>query len=177
MANPNASIKFRLPRNKYRKADKNQLLESQALYHVQTAKFAELLDLLVELEPEQSREICEAYKYATMERLYNPLLKAFMKDLQALVTCKAAPVTLQTCARFRATDPQLVVRFESVGPSTKSNTGDAVTDAAGGAAANEPPRPRVLYSWRVFEVALLLLCPLVDAEEAFIKVCCMVRCY
>jgi hypothetical protein len=151
ISNPTKKHKYRLPRSKYRSIEHNQLLESQALYHTQVCKFATLLDLLVELQPTYSRQICEAYMRATHERLYTPLLKALVKDLQSQITCKQTPLSLTNCAKFRSDSASnLVLRFES----------------------KNSPSAKVFYSWRLFEVALLLISPLIDAEEAFIKVRC-----
>eukprot|EP00981_Chlorochromonas_danica_P009700 scaffold2799_cov159-Ochromonas_danica.AAC.17 len=145
ISSPTISNKFRLPRRKYRQSDKNQLIESQVAYHTQVEKFSVLLDLLVELCPELSKTICDAYMQATCDRLYYSLVKAYVKDMQTLITCKQSPISMTTCSRFRSDSARSpLVRF--------------------GAVAGKP-----LPSWRAFEVALLLLCPLIDHEEAFIK--------
>lgn len=149
MSNPNMPVKFRLPRSKYRAAERNQLLEAQALYHSQVSKFADLLDMLVELNPEQSKVIVDAYQHASFDRLYGPLIKAFAKDLQAQLTGKQVAVTLASCPKYRPEiASNLLVRFDN----------------------NKVASSRVLTSWRTLEVALLLTAPLVDIEEAFIKV-------
>lgn len=148
---------FSVDISKYFHRKTNQLLDCQNLYHLHVSKFAPLIDLQVELLHSLTRSqlieqpIRDAYVRATQERFYAPLIKAFVKDIQALVTLKQIPISLATAGRYRIqgkNDP--VVFFNQ--------------------ANNKAGQSKLITSWKGFEVALMLIGPLLVQEEHFMKV-------
>ncbi len=136
--------------------DQNQFLLAQRLYHVNIELFAGLLDHFVELSPNYARPLCEAYVRATQDRLLVPLAKILFKDLHT-ATAMSFPahrgdgkVSLANCSKYHlnARHEDLVLqKFHSM-PSS-----------VGG-----------LSAWMAVRVALLLLSPVIENEEKFVKV-------
>lgn len=137
-------------------SNQNQFLLAQRLYHDNAEEFVGLLDHFVELSPNYARPLCEAYIRATQERLLVPLAKALFKDLHTAAALSSSThrgsgkVSLANCPKYHlnAKHEELISqKFQSASGST------------GG-----------LSAWMAVKVALLLLSPVVEDEERFVKV-------
>ena len=132
--------------NRFRFPKNNQLLQSQGIFHIYLSKFSPILDILIELSPKYIKILSDSYRNAVHERFYSPLIKAFVKDIRNSITYLQPPINLNNCKGFHFHSKNDVMVSFSRG-TTKQIT-----------------------SWKVLEVALLLLSPLIENEEAFLKV-------
>lgn len=133
---------------RYRVGNNNLLLEAQALFHRNLSHFVPLLDLLVELAPNYARPLRDAYVRAVQERLYFPLLKAFLKEVQSHVNQRPAPITLANCERFTVT-MEPILRFDQ----TKNKAGQT----------------KNVTAWKALQASFMLIAPVIEREESFIK--------
>jgi hypothetical protein len=131
--------RFRIPKN-------NQLLQSQAIFHIFLAKFIPLLDILMELSPKYIKILSECYRIAVRDRFYTPFIKSFVKDIRSTVNYLQPPINFNNCKGF-----QLQSRNEPVVLFSRGTT-------------------KQITTWKVLEVVLLLLTPLIENEEAFLRV-------
>eukprot|EP01034_Spumella_vulgaris_P021879 gene21879-27954_t len=129
----------------------NQFLVVQGLYHNSAEQFLELIDHFVELSPNYTRPLCEAYVRASQERLFVPLAKTLFKDLQAAAAVSSykagGRVSMSSCAKYHLN----AQHGDLVAHKFLSSTG------AG------------LSAWMAVRVALLLLSPVIESEEKFVK--------
>lgn len=139
--------------SKYFSKASNQLLESQLLFQLYLSKFSDLLDLQAELASASSRALCEAYMRATHEKLFAPLIKAFIKDLQSLITLKQPPITISSAAKYKLNAKNDYQIFFYAYQNSRSGVSN-----------------KVVTSWKCFETAIMLLAPVIANEEYFVKV-------
>lgn len=136
---------------KYQVIRNNQLLQSQSLYHAQIDKFAPLMDLILELSKSLVSPVENAYVRATHDKLYLPLVKAFIKDIQQSITSRSNIWTLANCDRYRVDLPnEPMIRYDQT--------------------MNRAGQNKAITSWKALEAVLILFTPVVELEESFIKV-------
>lgn len=168
--NPN---RFRFPKN-------NQLLQSQSLFHIYLSKFSPLLDILMELSPKYLKQLSDNYRVAVHDRLYTPLLKLFIKDIRSMITYLQPPITLSNCKGFKMGDTiKLSGGINS--NNTTSNLGiisgllqvtfhrPLVGQGGSSRDTGGSGNTKQITSWKVLEVVLLLISPLIENEEAYLK--------
>lgn len=132
----------------------NQLLESQIVFHTHLEYFMPLVDLLLELKPNYARPICEAYISAAHDRMYFPLFRMFLKDVQSHITQRPAPLTLANCDRFRCdVGGEVLLRFDQM--------------------KNRIGQPKMITAWKALQAGLMIVAPVIEREEMYIKVRCI----
>ncbi|KAJ1406562.1 hypothetical protein B484DRAFT_209581 [Ochromonadaceae sp. CCMP2298] len=132
----------------------NALIRVKGLYEKNLTHFLPLLDLFAELSPAALAPLQDKYVRSVAEGLYRPLFRVLRRDL-ALVTAKQTVVTLANCAAYRIkSGPHLLLTFAN---------GSIKGHVSAGAAHSLTP-------WGALKLALLVVVPALEREEAFMKV-------
>jgi hypothetical protein len=120
-----------------------------------------MIDLLLELKPNYGRPICEAYVRAAHDKMYYPLLKACLKELQGYIPVRSTPIGLANSDRYRCdmqADP--IMRFDQTKAGISAKNGSLSSGTSGG---------KAISAWKALQVALMLVCPVLEREEAYVK--------
>jgi hypothetical protein len=146
----------------------NLLLDSQAIFHRYLDYFIPMMDLLLELKPNYARPICESYVRAAHDKMYYPLFKACLKEIQGYITARNSAVGFVNCERFRCDSvSEPIVRFDQ-SKATSGGPSGGVSSSKGSSGVSSGGR--IMSAWKAFQIALMLVCPVLEREEAYVKV-------